>query len=263
MLDEAAPPAPPKQGEIMEKKKRKDKNAVAKRVVQSLMEGSFLLHIIDKMIQMENMERFDESFTAYLELEHYLFAHSKAMDLCQAKAFGALQKARVEIEKVLTEVDYLKKASEIQSAKFEYHRKALRKEEEAVKGLKAALSLAEEKRKKVEEEVDAERERAIKAFKSSKAMKDIKIAFTREAFLEGFEICMERIVKNFLDVNLDLLMDELGKEADPFDAGIISPMAEPTPEAFELAVAAPKSALKYGIMGKALTSTAVAPSKVE
>ncbi|EHA8587216.1 hypothetical protein COCNU_scaffold001584G000010 [Cocos nucifera] len=114
MPDEATPPMPPMQGEVMEKNKRKDKNTIAKRVkrkvgcssgessdqgkdslddqevVQSLMEGSILLHIIDKMIQMENVERFDKSFAAYLELGHYLFAHSKVVDLCQAEASRTL-----------------------------------------------------------------------------------------------------------------------------------------------------------------------------
>ncbi|EHA8586901.1 hypothetical protein COCNU_scaffold001137G000010 [Cocos nucifera] len=149
------------------------------------------------MIQMENAERFDESFATYLEVE----------------AFKALQEARAEIEKVLTEVDYLKKALEV------------------------ALTLMEEKRKKIEEEVGAEKERAIEAFKSSKAMEDIKIAFTREAFLEGFEICMRRFAKNFADVDLELLTDEPNEEAG----------------------AAPESAPKPDVMVNAPTSITVAP----
>ncbi|EHA8588132.1 hypothetical protein COCNU_scaffold004188G000020 [Cocos nucifera] len=105
MPNETTPPVPPEQGEVMEKKKRKDNDAIAKRVrrkvkrfsgessdrgqdslddqkvIQSLMEGSILPHIIDKMIQTKNVERFDESFTTYLELGYYLFVHSKATDL--------------------------------------------------------------------------------------------------------------------------------------------------------------------------------------
>ena len=46
-------------------------------------------------------------------------------------------------------------------------------------GLKAALTLVKEK-KKIEEEVNAEWERVVEAFKSSKAMEDIKITFARE-----------------------------------------------------------------------------------
>ena len=69
--------------------------------------------------------------------------------------------------------------------------------EEVSMGLRVALILSEAKRNKAEVEVGIKRERAVEAFKSSKAMEDIKIAFTHEAFLEGFEICMRRVTKNF------------------------------------------------------------------
>ena len=44
--------------------------------------------------------------------------------------------------------------------------------------LKATIILEESKQKKVEEEISTEREWAVEAFKSSKTMEDIKIAFT-------------------------------------------------------------------------------------
>ncbi|EHA8587313.1 hypothetical protein COCNU_scaffold001859G000010 [Cocos nucifera] len=59
-------------------------------VVQTLMTGNVLPHIIDKMVQIEDVERFDEFFAAYFELGHYLFAHSKATDLHQFEASNAL-----------------------------------------------------------------------------------------------------------------------------------------------------------------------------
>ena len=77
-------------------------------------------------------------------------------------------------------------ASELQTIEVENPREVLRREEEAVVGLKAALTLVEETKKKMKEEIGAKREWVIDDFKSSKAMEDIKIAFAREAFLEGF-----------------------------------------------------------------------------
>ncbi|EHA8587107.1 hypothetical protein COCNU_scaffold001445G000010 [Cocos nucifera] len=100
--DEVAALAPPEQGKFVEKKKKKAIGKKVRRkvrhssgensgqeqaslddwkVIHSLMEGSTLLHIIDKMVWMENAERFDEFFAAYLKLGHYLFAHSKAVNL--------------------------------------------------------------------------------------------------------------------------------------------------------------------------------------
>ncbi|KAG1338010.1 hypothetical protein COCNU_04G003160 [Cocos nucifera] len=64
-----------------------------RKIVQSLMRGSILPHIVDKMVRTENVVRFNESFTAFLELGHYLFAHSKTVDLHQAETFKVLQEA--------------------------------------------------------------------------------------------------------------------------------------------------------------------------
>ncbi|EHA8586441.1 hypothetical protein COCNU_scaffold000388G000020 [Cocos nucifera] len=108
---EVTAPVPPEHGEVAEKKKKKAISKKLRRkvghssgensgqkqaslddqeVIHSLMKSSILPYIIDKMIQMENVERFDKSFIAYLKLGHYLFAHSKVVNLCQAKASRAL-----------------------------------------------------------------------------------------------------------------------------------------------------------------------------
>ena len=71
----------------------------------------------------------------------------------------------------------MKVALEVQSTEVEHLRELLQKEEQVAVRLKAALTLAEEKKKKLEEEVDDEREQAVEAFRSSKAIEDIKIAF--------------------------------------------------------------------------------------
>ncbi|EHA8587254.1 hypothetical protein COCNU_scaffold001711G000010 [Cocos nucifera] len=78
--DDASAPAPPEQGEVVEKRRKRERNTIAKKVkrkvgcsgsesssqeqdflddreiVHSLMEGSVLPHIIDKMVQIENVE---------------------------------------------------------------------------------------------------------------------------------------------------------------------------------------------------------------
>ncbi|KAG1365003.1 hypothetical protein COCNU_12G000030 [Cocos nucifera] len=151
--DDTDAPAPPEQEKVAEKKRKKVRNSIIKKVKR--------------------------------KLGHYLLAHSKVADLYQAEVSRALQEAQAKIEK-------------------------------------AALTLFKDKRNKVEEKVDVEKEWTVEAFKSSKAMEDIKIAFVRKAFLEGFEICMRRVVKNFLDVDLNILMDELDEEVDPSNTGATS-----------------------------------------
>ncbi|KAG1363590.1 hypothetical protein COCNU_11G004170 [Cocos nucifera] len=71
-----------------------------REVIQSLVKESILPHITVKMLQKGDIERFDESFAAYLELEHYLFAHSEAAGQRRAEASKALEEAHAEAEKV-------------------------------------------------------------------------------------------------------------------------------------------------------------------
>ncbi|KAG1327731.1 hypothetical protein COCNU_01G016650 [Cocos nucifera] len=130
------------------------------------------------MVGMEDAEKFDESFAAYLKLGHYMFAHSKAADLHQAEASKTLQEVQAKVERVQAEVNHLKAASKIQATEIEHLRERSWKEEEVFAGLRTALTLSKDKRKKAEEEVSIERERAVEAFKSSKAMEDTKIAFS-------------------------------------------------------------------------------------
>ena len=42
-----------------------------REVVQSLMKGSILPHIVEKMVRMKDAMRFDESFAAYLKVIHF------------------------------------------------------------------------------------------------------------------------------------------------------------------------------------------------
>ncbi|EHA8589302.1 hypothetical protein COCNU_scaffold008961G000010 [Cocos nucifera] len=82
-------PAPLDQGEVIEKKKKKKvirkktRRTIGnlggecssqeqaflddRKVIQNLMRGNVLSHIIDKMVRMEDAKRFDESFTTYFE----------------------------------------------------------------------------------------------------------------------------------------------------------------------------------------------------
>ncbi|EHA8590195.1 hypothetical protein COCNU_scaffold016072G000010 [Cocos nucifera] len=79
-----------------------------REVVQSLMKGSILPHIAVKMLWKGDIKRFDESFAAYLELGHYLFAHSEVASQRWVEALKALEEAHVEVEKAQAEVESIR-----------------------------------------------------------------------------------------------------------------------------------------------------------
>ncbi|EHA8587441.1 hypothetical protein COCNU_scaffold002240G000010 [Cocos nucifera] len=198
--------------EAIEKKK---KRTINKKVVQSLMKESIFLHIMAKMLQRGDVERFDKSYAAYLELGHYLFAHSEAVDQKQAEASKALKEARAEAKMARAKVESIRVALKIQSTKVEHLREEWRVEREKTMKLRIALAQEREEKGKAQEGVDAAVEEAIESFKSSRDMEDIKIAFAQEAFIEGFQIYLGRVAKNFSKVDLDLLMKESDDRADP------------------------------------------------
>ncbi|EHA8587327.1 hypothetical protein COCNU_scaffold001895G000010 [Cocos nucifera] len=137
----------------------------------------------------------------------------------------------------------------------------MQREEQASIGLKVASIFKEDKRKRAEEEVGAERKHDIEAFKSSKAMEDIKIAFSQEAFLKEFEVYMRRVAKKFSNMILDFLTEEPGDEAGPSNTSASSPIAEPDPETSEPTVATPKLAPETKVAKNVPTSSITVPSK--
>ncbi|EHA8586233.1 hypothetical protein COCNU_scaffold000110G000110 [Cocos nucifera] len=113
LSDVAAPSAPVQQEKVMEKRKKK---AVGKKVrrkikssegedlsqeqgsldyreiVQVLMERSILPHIVERMRQKDDIQRFDESFTAFLEKE----LREEREEMAKLRAELALEKEEKE-----------------------------------------------------------------------------------------------------------------------------------------------------------------------
>ncbi|KAG1338556.1 hypothetical protein COCNU_04G008620 [Cocos nucifera] len=125
------------------------------------MEESILPHIIERMCQKDDIERFNESFTAFLELEHYLFTHSEAASQNWAEASRALKEARTEAEKAWTKVDLLKITLETHSPKVECLQNELREERCKMAKLRAELALKKEAKRKAQEEVSVAMERTV------------------------------------------------------------------------------------------------------
>ncbi|KAG1327767.1 hypothetical protein COCNU_01G017010 [Cocos nucifera] len=200
---------------------------------------------------------------AFLKLGYYLCAHSEAVNLHKVEASKTIQEAQEEIKKVQAKVEDPKKASRSHSAKVDHLQEALRREEQVSVGLKAALSLEEEKQRKAKEEVDAEKERAVEVFKSTKVMEDIKIAFTQEAFLEGFMVCMKRIVKKFPNTDLDFLIEEPGDKVEPSHIDAVPPIIRPDAETSNTAMVISESVPEPGVAEDMPTSPTAPPPEDE
>ncbi|XP_073117674.1 uncharacterized protein [Elaeis guineensis] len=103
---------------------------------------------------------------------------------------------------------------------------ALQKEGQALADLRATL---EEERKKAETEVSELKAqiptlvleamvRAVEEFKTSSKMRDLKVEFGQAAFIKGFELCQEKVVGKFLELDLSFLDEASDGEAGPSEA---------------------------------------------
>ncbi|EHA8586623.1 hypothetical protein COCNU_scaffold000592G000010 [Cocos nucifera] len=90
---------------------------------------------------------------------------------------------------------------------------ALKKEEQTLIEMKAALALEEEKRKKVEvkiielkEQISKVKAQAVEEFKVSFEMRDLNVKFSQEAIIKGFELCEDRVANKFFEIDLGFLI---------------------------------------------------------
>ena len=56
---------------------------------------------------------------------------------------------------------------------------------------------------------------AVEEFKASAEMRDLNVKFGQEAFIKGFELCQEKVVKKFSELNLSFLDEVSEDEAGP------------------------------------------------
>ena len=103
---------------------------------------------------------------------------------------------------------------------------ALQKEGQTSVDLRAAL---EEERKKAEAEVSKLKAqiltlvseamvRAVEEFKTSSEMRDLKVQFGQAAHIKGFELCQEKVVGKFPELDLGFLDEASDDEAGPSEA---------------------------------------------
>ena len=55
----------------------------------------------------------------------------------------------------------------------------------------------------------------VEEFKASAEMRDLNIKFGQEAFIKGFELCQEKVVQKFFELDLSFLGEASEDEAGP------------------------------------------------
>ncbi|EHA8588729.1 hypothetical protein COCNU_scaffold006509G000010 [Cocos nucifera] len=137
----------------------------------------------------------------------------KAQEDHQAKVSHLHEEKATEVDRLIKE-----KAAEVGRLQD-----GLKKEKHTSVGLKAALALEEERRKKIEAKITELKEQvsrqileakaqAVEVFKVCSEMRDLNVKFNQEAFIKRFEFCKDRIANKFFELDLSFLV-----EGAPYD----------------------------------------------
>ena len=68
--------------------------------------------------------------------------------------------------------------------------------------------------------------RAAEEFKTSSEMRDLKVEFGQAAFIKGFELCQEKVIEKFPELDLGFLDEASDDEAGPSEAAAGLPPVE-------------------------------------
>ncbi|XP_073106611.1 uncharacterized protein [Elaeis guineensis] len=68
--------------------------------------------------------------------------------------------------------------------------------------------------------------RAVEEFKISSEMRDLKVEFGQAVFIKDFELCQEKVIRKFPELDLGFLDEASDDEAGPSEAAIGLPPAE-------------------------------------
>ena len=110
------------------------------------------------------------------------------------------------------EVAHLKeKAAEVVALQEALEKEKQTSEETARKAEAEVANLAEQ----IPVLVSEARALAVEEFKASAEMRDLNVKFGQEAFIKGFELCQEKVVKKFPELDLSFLGEASEDEAGP------------------------------------------------
>ena len=158
-----------------------------------------------------------------MQIGHQLLANIEVTNWARRDAIQAEENHRAEVN------HFKEKVMEVATLQ-----EALKKEKQA---LEKEKQTSEEMARKAEVEVanlaqipvlvSEARVLAVEESKASAEMRDLNIKFGQEAFIKGFELCQEKVVRKFLELDLSFLGEVSEDEAGPSPTATATATAAP------------------------------------
>ena len=140
-----------------------------------------------------------------MQIGHQLLANIEATNKARRDAVQAEEghrAAAVRLKEKAVEVANLQEALEKEKQASE---EMVRKAEAEVANLTEQILVL----------ISEARVLTVEEFKASAEMRDLNVKFGQEAFIKGFELCQEKVVKKFFELDLSFLDEASEDEAGP------------------------------------------------
>ena len=147
-----------------------------------------------------------------MQIGHQLLANIEATNRARKNAIQAEEHRRAEVARleekaaeVVTLQEALEKEKQAREEEKQTSEETVRKAEAEVANLVEQIPVL----------VSEARVLVVEEFKASKEMRDLNVKFGQEAFIKGFKLCQEKVVKKFFELNLSFLDGTSEDEAGP------------------------------------------------
>ena len=162
-----------------------------------------------------------------MQIGHQLLANIEAMNRTRRDAIQAKESRRAEVARFKEKVAEVANLQEALEKEKQTSEEMVRKAEAEVANLMEQISVL----------ISEVRVLVVEEFKASTEMRDLNVKFGQEAFIKGFELCQEKVVKKFSELDLSLLDETSEDEAGPSPtatataAPLLGTPSSPTPTA--------------------------------
>ena len=138
-----------------------------------------------------------------MQIGHQLLANIEATNRTRRDAIQAEESRRAEVARLKEKAAEVANLQEALEKEKQTSEKTVRKVEAEVANLMEQISVL----------ISEARVLAVEEFKASAEMRDLNVKFVQEAFIKGFELCQEKVVKKFSELDLSFLDEASEDEA--------------------------------------------------
>ncbi|XP_073107806.1 uncharacterized protein [Elaeis guineensis] len=186
-------------------------------LIKRLINGCILSEVVQRIDRADPEQRVWDSLGSFLEIGHQLLANIEATNRARRDAIQAEESRRAEVVRFKEKVAEVANLQEALEKEKQISEETVRKAEAEIANLTEQISIL----------ISEARVLAVEEFKASAEMRDLNVKFDQKAFIKGFELCQEKVVKKFFEFDLSFLNEVSEDEVGPSPTATVTAASLP------------------------------------